>query len=235
MTERPTPYDLIFAAPGFDESRFERVRQQDRGAHSPTELFMLSAAGELLRELLPDEETTSHSAVVAQVSALMFHAYRFWLHDRRLCRLGDDELAPLLAGAAPPAEWSFAVPAAAGYLQLPRHALWARVEQDAVPEPVDGFFWSAPAPEPRERPARLDLLFALGVRAGRPGVSLIDVTVETTAGIEEWARAQARPGGTDFENVLPGGELQDYHALTTHAEAVKLAVLCFWRLDTAHG
>lgn len=235
MTERPTPYDLIFAAPGFDESRFERVREQDSGAKTPTELFMLSAAGGLLRELLPDEEATSHSAVVAQVSALMFHAYRFWLLDRRVCRLDEDALAPLLTGAAPPADWEFAVPAAAGYVQLPRHALWARVEEDAVPEPVDGFFWSAPAAAPGEPPSRLDLLLALGVRAGRPGVSLIDVAMETTAGIEEWSRAQARPGGTDFENVLPGGELQDYHALTTHAEAVKLAVLCFWQLDTAHG
>jgi hypothetical protein len=237
MIEHATPYDVIFAAPGFDEARFEQLRGEDGGrATSPSELLMLPVAGELLRELMPaDVEGTPHTALVAQVGALLFHAYRFWLDGRRVWRITAEQLEPLLAGVVPPDGWTFRAPAQAGYVQLPRNALWARVQEDAAAEPVDGFFWSAPAAEQEgaASPLRLDLLLALGVRQGRPGVSLVDVAVDAPVGLEQWARADARPGGDDFANVLPGGELQGYHSLTTHAEVLKLVVLCFWQIDGA--
>jgi hypothetical protein len=262
MTESPTPYDLVFGAPGFDEAQFEQMRAEDGGrAAAPAELLMLPVGGQLLRLMMPaDTAGAAHSALVIQVSALLFHAYRFWLHGKGVQRIPMEQLLPLLDGAVPPAEWSFRVPAEAGYIQLPRNALWGRVEEDAAPEPVDGFFWNAPAvpsPSAEAAPAdeaaaateaavteptagaapvtaiaRLDLLLALGVRAGRPGLSLVPVSVETPLALEQWARAEARPGGTDFANVLPGGELQGYHALTTQAEVLKLAALCFWHLDS---
>lgn len=269
MTDTPTPYDLVFGAPGFDEARFDQLGEEDGGrAAAPAELLMLPAGGALLREMLPaDVEGTAHAALVRQVGALLFHAYRFRLHGRRVYRLTPAQLQPLLDGAAPLPDWQFRVPAPAGYVQLPRNALWARADEGVAPEPVDGFFWNAPgaaadpapadslatgpadqtavseapagraaseapaAPDPRGV-ARLDLLLALGVRVGRPGLSLVPVSVEAPAALEQWARVEARPGGTDFANVLPGGELQGYHALTTQAEVLKLAVLCFWHLDT---
>src|SRR5690606_32011032 len=92
------------------------------------------------------------------------------------------------------------------------------------------FFWSSPGANAQAAGDRLDLLFALGVRAGRPGLSLFDIALDTTAKLSEWATVDARPDGTDFENVLPGGELQGYHAITVGAEALKLATLCFARI-----
>jgi hypothetical protein len=263
MTHTPTPYDLVFGAPGFDEARFDQLAEEDGGrAAAPAELLMLPTGGALLREMLPaDVEGTAHVALVRQVGALLFHAYRFRLHGRCVYRLTPVQLQPLLDGTAPPPDWQFRVPGPAGYVQLPRNALWARADEGVAPEPVDGFFWNAPeaAADPAPAPdspatgsadspatgsadspaapdppgvARLDLLLALGVRAGRPGLSLVPVSVEAPATLEQWARVEARPDGTDFANVLPGGELQGYHALTTQAEVLKLAVLCFWHLDT---
>ncbi|MEX0907725.1 MAG: hypothetical protein WD054_05295 [Gemmatimonadota bacterium] len=233
MSSRDTPYDLIFGAPSFDEERLVLLREQDAcRSTTPTDLFMLAAAGDLLRDLLPaDDGAAPHAAVVSQVSSLMFHAYRFWLHGRHVYRFEVAALQPLLTGAAPAPEWRFRAPGPAGYVQFPRNAIWARVSVDAAPEPVDGFFWSAPVAA-GERAARLDLLFALGMRRGRPGLSLVDATVDMPATLDEAAVSQARPDGVDFANVLPGGELQGYHALTTQAEAVRIAALCFWRIDT---
>jgi hypothetical protein len=225
-TPRVTPYQLIFGAAVFDATRFEAVREQAdaHGAVAPDELFMLPAAGELLDDLTPPE---GGKDIIAQVSALLFHAYRHWRHGLHVYRLSATTLRRLIAGDATPA-LDAPPPAQAGYLQLPRNLVWASVADDAPPEPVDGFFWSAPTPEAKDAGAggRLDLLFTLGVRPGRPGLSLFDVSLDSAAQLAEWATVSARPDGEDFANVLPGGELQGYHALTTSAEALKLAALC---------
>jgi hypothetical protein len=232
---RPTPYHLIFGAPAFEEARFELIREQaaERRAVTPTELFMLPAAGTLQRELLPaDADPETHRELVAQMSVLLFHAFRFWLHGRTVYELTESAARALVAPGPLAAGWHFRAPSPAGYVQLPRNLFWARVADDAAPEPVDGFFWSAPSADEGGSAGRLDILLALGVRRRRPGLSLVDASVETGETLQQWADVNARPGGTDFENVLPGGELQGYHSLTTMAEVLKLAARCFWRIDT---
>ncbi|HEX6306580.1 MAG TPA: hypothetical protein VFZ69_00255 [Longimicrobiales bacterium] len=220
---RPTPYSLIFGPDVFDEARFESVRAEDAGAAvSASQLFMSPSAGGLLREFTPPDGGPDR---VAQVSALVFSVYRFWLHGRHVYRLTEPQARPLLAekpGIAGPV----VPPLTAGYVQLPRNLVWSRVSEELAPEPVDGFFWSAPGAAAASA-ARLDLLYALGVRAGRPGLSLFDVTLESVVRLEDWANADARAEGEDFANILPGGELQGYHAILTAAEALKLAALCF--------
>lgn len=226
--DRVSPYQLIFGPAVFDEARFLAIREQ-ADAHSataPGQLFMLPAAGDLLRELAPPE---GGRETVAQVRALLFSAYQFWRHGRHVFRLPDAMLDDVVTEGATPPHLPHP-PAEAGYLQLPRNRMWARVSKDVPPEPVDGFFWSAPGAGANHAGDRLDLLFALGVRAGRPGLSLFDITLDTTAQLGEWATVDARPDGIDFANVLPGGELQNYHAITIGAEALKLAALCFARM-----
>jgi hypothetical protein len=229
-TDRPTPWSIIFEAPGFDLSAFELIREQVQAqpARSATELFMLPAAGTLLRDLLPSEtEGAAHREAVQQVTALLFHSFRYWLHGRRTWEIGEAPARALLTPTGAAGGPQAVPPGPAGYLQLPRNLLWARVAADVAPEPVDGFFWSAPTEEEGARSPRLDVLLALGVRAGRPGISVVDVSVEAAEDLQQWADVEARPGGTDFENILPGGELQGYHALLTRTEVLKLAVRCF--------
>jgi hypothetical protein len=234
--QRPTPYDIIFAGPGFDEARFDLIGEQvqAQSARTATELFMLPAAGMLLRDLLPeDTDEASHRDLVQQVTALLFHAFRYWLHGRRTWEFTEPAARALLDDAGPTDDEPVRPPAPAGYVQLPRNLLWARVAAEAAPEPVDGFFWSAPAADEGAGSSRLDLLLALGVRRGRPGISVVDVSVEGADALQQWADVDARPGGTDFENVLPGGELQGYHALSTRTEVLKLAARCFRQIQRA--
>jgi hypothetical protein len=228
---RQTPFELIFESAGFDASRFESLREQaeTRDAVTIAELLAHPAGGELLRELTPESDGPDHSERVWQVGALLFHAYRYWLHGRVLYRLSDDTVRALLTQERE--EWTFRAPAPAGYVQLPRNRFWARAAAGAAAEPVDGFFWSAPQAADGVSADRLDLLLGLGVRAGRPGLTVVPISLEPGSDPSHWADVQARQDGTDFDNILPGGELQGYLALTTHAEAVKLAVRAFRYID----
>jgi hypothetical protein len=236
MTEnaRVTPWSIVFGDAAMS-SHFELIREQEdlHGTVTRESVMHLPAAGALLRELLgSDDDVTQHGELFAQMGALIFHAYRHWRCGRALHRFDPSAFAAALALSV---ENAIDVPTDAGYIQLPRNALWARVGAGDAPEPVDGFFWSVPA---RIGTAsylpRIDLLFALGVRRGRPGFSTFDVTV-APADLSQWAKTSARPDGEDFANVLPGGELQGYHALTTRAEAIKLAALCFAHMPSADG
>ena len=224
---RITPFDLIFGGPALDASRLDLVRDQAEpaGADSPSAIAQLPAAGALLRDLLPEDEGgEAHGTVFAQVAALLFQSYRFWRGGRTIYRLDEAAFRGVVGAAEGDAEAaaSLAPPREAGYVQLPRNQLWARVSEDAVPEPVDGFFWSATT-------ARLDLLLVLGLRAARPGITVVEVTLEGGYDLAQWEHTQARPAGDDFANVLPGGELMSYHALITHAEVLKFAARCFRR------
>lgn len=229
---RPSPYALVFEAEGFDASRFAVLREQAaaHGAVTAGEVLGLPTGGELLRELAPEGSSELHRELVAQVGALLFHGFRHWLHGRIVYRVTQLALNALLD--APAVTWTFRAPAPAGYVQLPYQVFWARPAENAAAEPVDGFFWSAPDETEGARGRRLDLLLALGVRAGRPGFTVVPVSLEPEPDPAGWADTAARPDGRDFENVLPGGELQGYRALTTHAEAVKLAVRVFRHIDT---
>jgi hypothetical protein len=232
---RPTPYDVIFGSPGFDDSLFDLIAEQveARPSPSPTELFMLPAAGTLLRDIIPEsDDSATHRELVGQVTALLFHAFRYRLHGRRTLRLDEAATREVLSRTEPVGEWSMQPPGRAGYVQLPRNRVWARVAEDTPPEPADGFFWSAPDSGEGASAPRLDILLALGVRAGRPGISAVTVSIEGADTLQHWADVEARPGGTDFENVMPGGELQGYHSLTTQAELLKLVARCFWYIDT---
>jgi hypothetical protein len=248
--DRITPFDLIFGEPAFDQAHFELIAEQaaTQPARTPTELFMLPAAGTLLRELMPaDDAAGRHRELVEQASALLFHAFRFWLYGRRTWVMGETTTRSLLdepassdgiaglqtaaiKGHAPPRSGTVQAPAPAGYVQLPRNLLWTRVAEEAAAEPVDGFFWSMPTEDEGASVPRIDLLLALGVRRGRPGISIVDVSAAGADALQHWADVQARPDGDDFANILPGGELQQYRGLVTRTEALKLAARCFRRV-----
>src|SRR5690606_16088398 len=111
---RPTPWELVFGEAVFDEKRFDALRADPdaAGAASPSGLFMTPVAGALLRDFVPEG---GGREMVAQASALLFAAYRFWLHGRHVYRPDEAKLRSLLS-----AEHDFAdpivPPRAAGYV-----------------------------------------------------------------------------------------------------------------------
>ncbi len=234
--ERPTPYELVFAGGAFEGEHFPAIRvearERDVAAWNPDAFVLLASVGALLREL-PPEGAGADS--LRELGLLLFQGYHFWLYGRRTYVVERALARRLLAQPPVVGEWELTPPHPAGYLQLPRSLVWARVGADAPAEPVDGLFWTMvgrqdPATPPYER---LDVLLALGLRADRPGLSVVPVDVSLPGGPGHWADVRAResePGApaVDFANVLPGGELGGLHSLVNEAEVLKLVSLLFW-------
>lgn len=228
---RLTPYELVFGDGAFEEESFPAVQAEAEAHRIPTSdpdrFLLLAPVGAVLRELVPEDAPRD---AFREIGLLLFHAYHFWRFGRRLLAVSEP-LARRLA-AAPPhvGAWELTPPAPAGYLQLPRQLFWARIANDEPAEPVDGFFWTMVGAEDPAAPpyARLDLLLVLGLRPGRPGFSVMDLSAPIDGAPGHWADLEARDGGTDFANVLPGGDVAGLHALVTDAEALKLCSLLFW-------
>ncbi len=233
---RLTPYELVFGEESFEAELFPSLRDEleARGAWStdPDAFALLATVGDALRRLAPapapEEERAAPPSRTRELGRLLFHAYHFWRFGRVLLLLGEERARALAAAPPVVGSWSLTAPAPAGYLQLPRHLFWARVAEGMPAEPVDGFFWTLLGAREPDRPPypRLDVLLALGLRPGRPGLSVLDAGAALPPD-GHWADMEARPGGGDFSNVLPGGEASGLHALVTRAEALKLASRAF--------
>lgn len=241
MSERETPYDIVFRRGrlDFEGERFARVRAEaeERGVplDDPERFVMLGSVGALMREMVLDEAAADDAGeiwqalppeAVAQVGALLFHAFRFSEGGARVFTI-DEATARALAATPATAMSTGAVraPADTGYVQLPRNLFWARANDAGPAEPLDGFFWTIGR--------RFDVLLALGVRPRRPGFTAIPVGVDLDApgGAASWADAKARAEGEDFANFLPGGEIDRLLGITSAAEALRLAALCLRWLD----
>lgn len=231
---RVTPYDMVFGTGPFEPERFPAIAGEAEGRGfdllDPERFVMLGETGVLIRLVLGDEDA---GGAVSQLGALLYHAFHFWQAGKPVFEITEADARALIA-ATPDAAARYAPREPAGYVQLPRNLFWSRIDPAAPAESVDGFFWvwrEFQAP----KPARLQLLLVLGLRADRAGLSLIDIAEDVPAKPGAWAETQARVDGEDFANVLPGGDIQRLHAITTPLEALKLAALCFRHLETAEA
>ena len=225
------PYELVFGPGGFETRAFPRILAEIelRGADvsAPERFLRLESVTALLRELAGDAPGVD---VYGRYGALLYHAWHFWRFDRRVFAVEETLARRLVESTSAVGTWQMVPPHPAGYMQLPRHLFWARVEEGATPEPVDGFFWTMPGRDDPEMPPfdRLDVLLVLGMRPGRPGFGSIPVGVELSgAPPGHWADADGRPSGDDFANLLPGGELHGWYGLVTELEVLKLVSRIF--------
>lgn len=235
---RPTPYGQVFAHAIFEGEYFPAIVTEAERRGTDTRDFeqflRLEEVGTLLGRLVPAAERGGHpsAAAVAQHAKLLYQALHHWREGARVYAVEPEVARALLATNPAPVTGALSVPVASGYAQWPANLLWARVTREQAPEPVDGFFWTIGTSASGEW---LDLLLVLGVRSGRPGLSLIDVNAPLHGGAPaEWEAAEGRAEADDFANILPGGELSGLHALVTTAEALKLAGRWFAYL-AAHG
>lgn len=178
----------------------------------------------------PDGAEPDDRDAIRQYGRLLYHAFHYWRARKPTRRVDEEGLRWLLDDVTTVGEWSLNPPSSSGYLQLPRNLVWAEPAPGLTPEPVDGFFWTHV--EPEDEPPLLHVLLVLGVRPDRAGFSVVPATgvLDTET---HWAEVDARPGGTDFETSLPGGEMDELYSIETAAEVLKLASLCFWSLS--HG
>jgi hypothetical protein len=231
-----TPYELAFSEAGFENRTFPTMlaEAEERGedpAHRERFGF-LSLAGDAVREMVPVDAPPE---AAEEYRALLYHAFNFWRFGRRGYAL-DAPLARYLVEAAPAlAGWELTLPHPSVYLQLPPRLFWASIATDVPPEPVHGFFATiARGTDPLGLPFHdLQVLMVLGVRRGRAGFSVVPFDTEVGPGIPAaWAETPGREGARDFENILPGGDIQGLYSILTHAEALKLLARAFWYVDT---
>jgi hypothetical protein len=224
---RRTPYELVFVDGGHEEALHTIAREAESRAVDPASaerFVLLEGSGQLLRALRPD---ASSPATITQYGALVYQAFHFLREGRPLFVLDEPALRALLAEPPHVGDWELTAPARAGYLQLPRNLVWAPGEEDSAAEPVDGFFWTL-APDLASPAARLLLALILGVRPGRAGFGVIEAAATVPPPpAAHWADTATRETGTDFANILPGGEIQQLFALTSFGEALRLASLVF--------
>lgn len=235
MTARPTPYHFAFGQQGVDDKLFppivEEAEARGLPLHDPDRFVFLGSVGRLLRAIAGGAEERGQEeagAAMRQHGRLLFHAFHHWRGERRTLAVDEPTVRWLVDEVTSVGEWRLTAPSPAGYLQLPRNLLWAAPAEGMRPEPADGFFWTLL----REGPTELHVLLCLGLREDRPGFSVIPVT-----GVPDdephWAEYDARPGGTAFETTIPGGDMDRLYSIETPAEILRLASLCFWRLDPA--
>lgn len=228
---RITPYELAFPDNEFAESRFRAVEQEARTRDAEIQdsgaFLLLAQVGRILQEL---GERASPAALVPTFGPFLFHAFHFHRAGRPTFLVETPTLRYLLEADAAPPGWRGEMPAPAGYLQLPRHLMWARPEgQDGPAEAVDGIFWTG------SDPGRLDLLVVTGIRGDRPGFSVLPVPPVSMAEAMKWMTRSAREKGDDFATTLPGGELDRLYSLETQGEVVKLAARILSHAATGEG
>jgi hypothetical protein len=230
-SNRQLPYELAFQDEAFERTHFPAIRDEaeQRGTSTtdPEQFLELSSVANILRTVLVEGDRPA----VTQFGPLLHQAYHFWSFGKKVYEV-DEPLFRQLTGDLPASgPQPLLPPTPAGYLVLPRNLLWARIADDAVPEAIDGFFWTMVGADDPQMPPfeRLDILLILGLRPGRPGFSVADVSaLLADEPADQWADARAREEPhEDFANILPGGELQQLRAIETRGEALKLVARVF--------
>jgi hypothetical protein len=210
---RITPYELAFGEPERADELVRAVEEEaaGRGADpdAPHAFVTMGAVEAFVRELAG---TDAPAGAVHRYGALAFHAFHFTRAQRPVYLL-DTHAARLLVEGAP--EGEPIAPAPAGYLQLPRHLVWAPGEDD-TPESVDGLFWTATGA------GALHVLLATGLRPDRGGFGIVPLPEAPLAEAATWLGVDARGDGGDFASSMPGGEIDALYEVRTSGEILKL-------------
>lgn len=232
---RRTPYELVFGEP-FEARTFPDILKEatERGVEPrDAERFgFLSLAADAVRSVVPAE---SPPDALDQYRSLLYQAFNFWRYGKRVYLLDPPLARYLVEGAPSLEEWELEMPYPSIYLQLPRNLFWGSISPDSTPEPVDGFFATATdASDAFGKPyRRIEVLVVLGIRRDRAGFSVIPFSTEAGPGIaHEWASGEGRESGSDFANVLPGGDIQGLYSILTSTEVLKLLARALWYTAT---
>ncbi len=214
---RLTPYEIGIPGREFADRTFREIRDeaQARGSDltDPGAFILLGEVGRTIREIQGEERG---GGTIHRFGAFLFHCFHFHAAGEALYLLETDVARHVVEHSFEGYRWRGQLPVDAGYLQLPRHLFWAVPEEGDHAEPLDGVFWT------RSSKQTLSLLVALGVRAGRPGISLTELPPTTLEDSEAWLTETVRPEGMDFSTTLPGGQLGGLYSVGTLGEVLKL-------------
>jgi hypothetical protein len=210
---RPLPWADLFEAIG--EERFTEIRDALAAAKvDPFErdaFLMNGAAGQLLRELMPDEAPAES---VSAYGALIHMIHLAWSARWPVVEVKEDALRASLAPAPTLLPSHASTPPRLAYLQLPPNLIWAEPAPGEAHEPMDGAFVLV-------RDDRVHVLGVLGFRAARPGFTTMEGAIRLPA-----PPPGERPDGTPaFASTLPAGEKAGLISVVDEHELCALALL----------
>jgi hypothetical protein len=224
VSARITPYEFILES--MERELFPAIRAEAEHRGSSTrrrdEFVLLGHVGAALRGMVPED---APPAALDEYAELLFHGYSFWESGRRLYVLDDALLQQLTTPRLTLSDWELAAPPSC-YMQFPSQRLWARVAGEAPWEPADGCFVALDDDgSAGDDPAELRVLLVLGMRAERPGVSLIahHATLDARSAMTR-ASAPWRGDAEPFAAAIPGAELKGLRTLATTSELEALVL-----------
>jgi hypothetical protein len=234
VSARITPYEMFLEpleAVAFPAIRDEAA-QRGTDTRRRDQFVLLGHVGAALEQFASDDADPD---AIEEYAELVYHGYQFWEFGCRLYSFSEDVTRELTEEEYDVGSWTFAGPPAC-YLQFPYQRLWSRVTAEAPYEPVDGCFVvvdeTAPAPGAG---AHLRMQLVLGLRAERPGVSLVSYRTDLTpTEVRELARRPWRDEGHPFASAIPGGERKGYRTLATTSELEALVIRALHHLDVHH-
>ena len=231
MSARVTPYEIVLEP--LEVTAFPAIQSEAERRGSDTrrrdQFVLLGNAGATLKDTVPDDAPPE---ALEEYAELLYHAFQFWSFGRRLYVFDEAVTELLTAPTFHLHGWELAGPPSC-YLQFPYQRLWARVSVDAPFEPVDGCFVVVDETEPApETGVHLRAQLLLGVRADRPGLSLVSYRTDLDPrAVEGHASRPWREDGDPFVNVIPGGERKGYKTLATTSELEALVIRALYYLD----
>ena len=219
---RLTPYEIGIPGRVFADRAFGQIREEAETRSSdltdPGSFILLGEVGRLIREIQGEDRG---GEAIHRFGAFLFQAFHFHACGEAIYLLERDVARHLVQRSFTASPWEGRVPASAGYLQLPRHLFWSVPEKGDHAEPLDGVFWTRSSGE------TLSLLVALGIRTGRPGMSVTELPPVALQDAAGWPTEQVRLKGHDFSTSLPGGDLDGLYSVGSLGEVLKLIARLF--------
>ena len=204
-----TPFDLVFGSIAIE--RFPQVLASLEAAGTdPHDLdaFVLDreVVG-LLRDVIPDEP----GEALAEHLALLHHAYLYWQEGGWSFRLSRLAAQTLLTGPSAPDAGPGAEVPRSYYIEFPSRVLWATLEPERPPEPLDGLF-IRPWPE-----GGYFVLGIFGMHPRREGFTVVDLDGFRPDSLER------EDGTPPFSPEMVGGQAAGLFSLQGPEEILELA------------
>jgi hypothetical protein len=206
---RTTPFDIAFGAEA--EEWFPRIRASLASTgldpHDADAFILDREVVLLLQSLMPDEGI---GEAVQQHVALLHNAYLYWDAGGWIFSLTKARAAVLLEGPESSHPDNRTAPRAY-YLQFPERMVWAELEPNEPPQPMDGMF---------VRPWPGGGYFVLAVFGMHPAHSGFSVADADGYLENELIRGDGSPA---FAPLLPGGAAAGLHSIVGPEELLELA------------
>lgn len=216
MMTRLHPFDYVFAE--LADSRFEEIRKQ--GWERDLTFFGKLPAVRSLLDAVSPPDAEGDADALAEYLASLFVAFRYWEAGRHTYRIARDDLERRLSApiaALPP------VPRGACYLDFPERWFWARINQEAPHEPLDGLFVAVGGAPP----SAVTVVAVLGLRPERGGFSQITVSGDASSLHHAVAMRREPP----FAPAMEGGAAGDVRSVASEGELLHLASLALVTLN----